>query len=55
MNDESDANPTSAVNRREFIRVGGIAGVAAAASVPTAAQPARDWSKRIRTRRRSAV
>ena len=38
MNDQNDASSTSAVNRREFIRAGGIAGVAAAASVPGAAQ-----------------
>jgi L-seryl-tRNA(Ser) seleniumtransferase len=38
MNDERDANPTSAVDRRQFIRTGGLAGVAAAATVPAAAQ-----------------
>jgi seryl-tRNA(Sec) selenium transferase len=38
MNDERDANATSAVDRRQFIRAGGLAGVAAAATVPAAAQ-----------------
>ena len=38
MNDERDAKATSAVDRRQFIRTGGLAGVAAAATVPAAAQ-----------------
>jgi L-seryl-tRNA(Ser) seleniumtransferase len=40
MNDERDAKATSAVDRRQFIRTGGLAGVAAAATVPAAAQTA---------------
>ena len=39
MHDERDANAISAVNRRRFIRTGGLAGVAAAAAVPAAAAP----------------
>jgi len=38
MNDERDANATSALDWRQFIRAGGLAGVAAAATVPAAAQ-----------------
>jgi seryl-tRNA(Sec) selenium transferase len=38
MHDDRDGNATSAVDRRQFIRTGGLAGVAAAATVPAAAQ-----------------
>jgi hypothetical protein len=38
MNDERDANATSAVDRRRFIRTGSLAGVAAAAAAPVAGQ-----------------
>jgi L-seryl-tRNA(Ser) seleniumtransferase len=38
MNDEDDAITLSAVNRRQFMRAGGIAGVAAAAGTPGEAQ-----------------